>query len=149
MFWKPLIIAAACGIAVAPLQSTCAATQLSARQASIPGYGQARPDRRDETQRLMDAAQALRDATSELASQPAGPRREAAIKAAQQALANAQNAMVIEHLQDASERLQDSVRQMAEAPPGPSRDLAIEEAGEALRDARQAVMDLPVTGPHS
>ncbi|MGQ0752689.1 MAG: hypothetical protein ACT4PS_19380 [Betaproteobacteria bacterium] len=116
--------------------------------------------------RLQEATQRLRQAIQNMAQQPEGERRNAAIRQAHQALFDAQQAMILlppelytsegrealpnytksmERLQQAAQKLREAVQAMAEQPAGTKRNAAAREAREAILETQQAMVSLP---PH-
>jgi hypothetical protein len=119
----------------------------------------------DSMARLQDAAQRFREAIHAMAQQPAGDQRNQAIKAANRALFETQNAMLelppdmwtgagtpahpndpkaMDRLQQATQQLREAVQAMAQRPAGAQRNEAIKTANQALYDAREAMILLPL-----
>ena len=99
-----------------------------------------------------------------MAEQPAGDRRNTAIREAHQALFDAQQAMIqlppelyldegpkaqpnytkaMDRLRQAAGKLRESVQAMVEQPAGPHRNAAAREAREAILETQQAMISLP------
>lgn len=113
-------------------------------------------------QGLLDAAQRLREAIQAMAAQSAGTERNQAMRSAQEALWDAQAAMMalppelragagstaenptkaMERLQQAADQLRKSVQAMAQQPAGERRNQAASEAREALLETQQAMTGL-------
>lgn len=119
-------------------------------------------------EQLQRAAQRLRESIQSLAQQPAGPKREDAMKLAREALWDAQQAMIrlppelrsapavsssnavapnydqsLKELTKASDRLYGAIHAMAKQPAGERRNQAMQEAREALFESEQAILALP------
>ena len=122
------------------------------------------PNYADSMARLKEATQRLREAIQHMAQQPAGDKRNTAIRQAHQALFDAQQAMVslppelyidegqkaqpnysqaMEKLQQAADKLRQSVQAMAQQPAGQKRNEAAREAREAILETQQAMIALP------
>ncbi len=122
------------------------------------------PNYSDAMRRLLDAAQRFRDATHAMAAMHPGEDRTNAIRAADKALRDTQDAMVqlppelrnagagagasgeaaaMQRLQQASDDVRQFVQALADEPAGPRRDQAIKDANRALLEAQQAMIDLP------
>jgi len=123
--------------------------------------------------RLTAAADRLREAVQDMATQPAGERRNYAISQANEALLEVKQAMTslppelrgspgavgatrseapaatagpsesMANLQVATQRLRESIQTMASEPSGDRRNLAIAATHAALRDTEQAMISLP------
>ena len=156
-----LIVAAACcgasGIAAAQTSGSAAAQSSTVvRSAGPVNYG-------ESMVRLQQAAQKLRESIQAMAQQPAGERRNAAVREAHEALLETQVAMIelppevrmgttgeqpnytqsMARLKEAAQRLRDAVQAMAQQPAGEGRNDAIRQANQALFDTQQAVVQLP------
>ncbi|MGQ0752700.1 MAG: hypothetical protein ACT4PS_19435 [Betaproteobacteria bacterium] len=123
------------------------------------------PNQTKSMERLKQAADRLRKSIQEMADQPAGPRRNDAIKAAHAALRDTQSAMIqlppelrlssadggsgtgytdsMARLKEAAQKLRESVQAMADQPAGPRRNEAMDQAREALLETQQAMINLP------
>ena len=95
-----------------------------------------------------------------MAQQPAGTARNQAIRTANEALIDAQNAMLalppelregsgktvdsraMRRLEQAAQQLREAVQAMAQQPAGAQRNEAARMAREALRETQQAMVDL-------
>lgn len=126
----------------------------------------ANPAHSKEMDRLLQAAQKLRDAIHELAQQAPTTQRSEAIRQADAALLDAQRAMLdlppdlrttanpqigdteaMRRLQEAAQKLREAVQAMASEPAGPRRNAAIKQANEALFETQQTMVDaLPRSG---
>lgn len=117
----------------------------------------------DTMRRLLRAAQELRDASQAMAQEPPGPKRNEAMRAADQALHETQAAMLAmspamrrgdvpgpgyakarTRLQQASENLRQTLQDLEDRSSGPPGDRAIDRTDEALFEAQQAMADLPL-----
>ena len=114
---------------------------------------------------LLSAAQKLREAIQQLAQQHPGPKRQAAIEAARDALPLTQRAMLqlppelrvedvkvregkdwpkaMARLDSAAQKLRESVEGMSKQPAGKGRDDAIAAVKKALSGAEEAMLALP------
>lgn len=115
--------------------------------------------------RLLQAAQRLRETIQALANAPAGPQRNAAIETAREALLDTQAAMIelppelrtrsakpmsdaqyaqaMDELKRAAQRLRDAAQAMAQQPAGERRNDAVAQVNEALMEVNQAMVQLP------
>ena len=110
-------------------------------------------------QQLQKATQDLREAIQAMAQKPAGPDRNRAIDEANEAILEAQRAMIalppqlrqaggakqneareMEKLKSAAQRLRESVQAMAQQPAGERRNQAADQARQALFDTQQAMI---------
>lgn len=153
---------------VALAQSTKEQTGAKSAATAAPATAAA-PEHSKSLDHLMRAAQRLRETIQALAQQEPGPRRDNAIKAAQDALFDTQQAMIqlppelrsapapksaggvapeyrasLAKLQKAADRLRESVQAMATQPAGDRRNSAMQEAREALLETQQAMVYLPI-----
>ncbi len=125
------------------------------------------PDYSASMKRLQAAEQKLRTAIQTMAQMSAGPKRDQAINDAQEALFDANRAMIalppelrtgggtasaadsdraMERLQQAAQRFRAAVQAMATRPAGERRNRAAQEAREAIVETQEAMIALP--GPH-
>ena len=127
---------------------------------SPAGAGPSAPAYSDAMAHQLDAAPRLRDAIQAMAQQPAGTARNQAIRTANEALIDAQNAMLalppelregsgktvdsraMRRLEQAAQQLREAVQAMAQQPAGAQRNEAARMAREALRETQQAMVDL-------
>lgn len=153
------VAAAVCGVAggaAAQAQTSQATTANVARAATTTNYSAS-------MQRLLDAAQRLRESIQAMAQQPAGGGRNQAIAAAHEALMDAQYAMMLlppdlregaglegtneteafERLRQAADQLRQSIQAMAQQPAGERRNAAARQANEALIETQIAMVSLP------
>ncbi len=156
-----LVEAAAVSIEAGAPSGSKAATGSSATASSAPAVGSSRPDYSKPMDELLRAAQNLREAVQAMATQPAGPRRNQAMKQANEALLETQRAMVqlppelrnessavsgkqydesMEKLQQAAQQLRESIQAMATQPTGSKRSEATRQAHEALLETQQAML---------
>lgn len=116
--------------------------------------------------KLLQAAQDLRESIQAMAQMPAGPQRERALSQSREALLETQRAMLelppelrqakpsqaghdaqaLRELMRAADRLRESVQAMASQQPGAARNQAMAQARQALFDTQQAMIALPATG---
>ena len=114
---------------------------------------------------LLTAAQKLRESIQQLARQEPGPKRDAAINAARDALLATQRAMLqlppelrvedvkvreakdwpkaMARLDSAAQTLRESVEAMSKQPAGKGRDDAIATIQTALAETQKAMLALP------
>ena len=127
------------------------------------------PTHTKEMDRLLQAAQKLRDAIHEIAERAPTPQRSDAIRQANEALLDTQRAMLdlppemrtnpdpqigeteaMRRLKEAAQRLREAVQAMAAEPAGPRRNAAIKQANEALFETQQTMVSiLPRAGSAS
>lgn len=123
------------------------------------------PDYSKSMEELQRAAQRLRESIQSLAQQPAGPKRDEAMKLAREALWETQQSMIrlppelrsapavrasggvapkyeqsLKELTKASDRLYGAIHAMAKQPAGERRNQAMQEAREALFESEQAML---------
>lgn len=129
--------------------------------APAPSVQSTSPTHTKEMDRLLEAAQKLRDATHELAQRAPTAQRNEAIRQANEAVLDTQRAMLdlpadmrtnadpkigeseaMRRLEEAAQRLREAVQAMAAEQAGPRRNAAIKQANEALFETQQTMVDI-------
>ena len=151
----PAMLGVICAFAASMHAHDTASAQIGS-QSSPPNYAAT-------MSRLQEASQRLREAIQEIAREPGGSRRNAAVEQAHAALFDTQQAMImlppelragtgrdatdysrsVNHLQLAARKLRDAILAMALQPSGERRKDAAERTREALLETQQAIIWLP------
>lgn len=166
MHYKPCVTAIA-AIMVSTSAVALAQQNKSATASASSNVATTTADYSKSMDQLQRAAQRLRESIQSLSQQPAGPKRDDAMRAAREALWDAQQAMVrlppelrsapagtgssavapkyedsMRDLKQASDRLYSAIHAMAGQAAGERRNQAIRQARESLFESEQAMLAL-------
>lgn len=154
----------ACAIVAALGTAVPAAAETQPTRGAEPRQVGTQPQYSASMDRLLQAAQRLRETIQTLANAPAGDQRNAAIRTARAALLDTQRAMIdlppelrtrtgtvseaeygkaMSELKQAAQRLRDSAQAMAQQPAGERRNDAIHQVNTALLEVNEAMVQLP------